>query len=135
MTNREWILNKMQNMSDVELAGIFYVTDFIPNFCEQDCTGRICNKCKTSWLKEKHKEKIKLSEAERVILENIDKRYKWIARDENNLLFVYETKPTKELGEWWGNGTRMLNVDIFSHLFQFMNLEDDEPYNIEELLK
>lgn len=134
MTNREWILKEMKNMSDKELAKILHVTSFIPDVCKQDCAGRLCTDCKISWLKEKHKEKIKLSNAERVILENIDKKYQWIARDKNNMLCVYEVEPRK-VSRFWGSSNCMEIFDFFNHLFQFIKWEDEEPYEIKELLK
>lgn len=38
------------------------------------------------------------SETEKRILEATDKNYKWIARDENGCLYIYNTKPDKEYG-------------------------------------
>ncbi len=67
--------------------------------------------------------KPKLTEAERVILENLPKEYKYIKRSKYDL-YVYDDADTE---------TEYLNM--FSHLFQFIIREDKEPYNIEELLK
>lgn len=69
------------------------------------------------------KEKPKLSDDEKVILRNIAKEYNWIARDKSGYLILY-----KEL--YYGIGTK-----LFKHLFQFIKWEDEEPYNIEDLLK
>ena len=138
MTNREWLLNKMQNMSDEEFGEVI----FIPKKMEEEkckdfsCHGGICSVCKLDWLKAEHKEKITLSETERIILENIDKNYKWIARDENNYLYVYENKPTREESRWKNNGIDLYeDIFVFNHLFQFITWNDSEPYNIAELLK
>ncbi len=77
-----------------------------------------------------------ISEAERIILENIDKQYKCIARDENNYLFVFENKPTKDKSSWQSNGLDLYeDIFVFNHLFQFITWNDEQPYNIEELLK
>ncbi len=86
------------------------------------------------WLHEEIKPT--LSEAERVILENIDKDYKWIARDKTeNMLFIYHRKPYKnDYGNWLNGGTNH-GLELFNHLFQFITWQDEEPYNIEELLK
>lgn len=78
-------------------------------------------------------QKPKLTEDERVILENLPKKYKYIARDPNGLLYIYGNKPTKDSGGWF-NGMND-NLSLFKHLFQFIKQEDREPYNIEELLK
>ena len=141
MTNREWLMEQMQNMSDEEFAKGIYDSDIITNVLGCDTTHEKCESfiscanCVSDWLKAEHKEKIKLSEAERVILENVDKLYKWIAKDKNGSVVVYSKKPVKDdkkYMEW-------LSVDKvkalpFSHLFQFIKWSDSEPYNIEELL-
>lgn len=136
MTNREWLLNKMQNMSDEEFA----ISVVLPEeaFKEQTCIG-CCNNCKNEpcivdWLKSEHKEKPKLSEAERVILENIDKDYIYIARDRDGDLYIYAEKPIKKHSNW-NDGIKSNEFNCYCHLFQFVTWEDDEPYNIEKLLK
>lgn len=137
MTNREWLLKEMQNMSDEKLAEMidknwdFYCTN--TKECMVDCT-----KCKRWWLKQEYKGKIELSEAEGVILESIDKKYGWIARDEDDELSIYEEKPHKrEYGGWdtESMSSECESLSAFNHLFQFVKWEDEEPYNIEELIE
>ena len=129
MTNRQWLLEQMQNMSDEELANHVECC----RIDEIQCYGN-CSTCKIDWLKSEHKEPIKLSDAERVILENIDKNYKWIARDKSGAqLKVYTEKPIKKDHYW--HSTIYKYITPFNHLFQFIKWEDTEAYNIEELLK
>lgn len=136
MTNREWLLKEMQNMSDEELEKVIQSSVILCNDqrSKDKCVGRGCRECKLEWLKQEHKEKIKLFEAERVILENIDKKYSWIVRDEDGNLRIFEGKPTKS-AEYWCAWEGERNLELFNHLFQFIEWEDKEPYNIEELLK
>lgn len=135
MTNRAWLLNKMQNMSDEELVK-FDVGYFI---CKEikslDCKGGFCVNCKSAWLKSEHKEKITLSEAERAILKNM-KGEEWITREKCGRLCVYHLeKPYKDNEcEYW-KGQACAEIGFFDHLFQFIKWEDSEPYNIAELLK
>lgn len=79
---------------------------------------------------------VKLSDEEKVILKNIDKRFKWIARDKNGNLFIYCEKPIKRESAW---GSEIIFdyevMIIFNHLFQFIKWEDEEPYLVEDLLK
>ena len=78
------------------------------------------------------KEKPKLTEDEKVILRNLPKKYKWIARDKSGLIFLCSKKPSKCNYSWIGYN------DIafpYYHLFQFIKWEDEEPYSIEDLLK
>ena len=82
------------------------------------------------------KETPKLTEDEKVILRNIDKEYKWIARDDDGLLCVYKEKPTKDDYDGWNDSAfSFASLWAFDNLFQFIKWEDDEPYSIEELLK
>ena len=73
----------------------------------------------------------KLTEDEKVILRNLPKKYKWIARDIYGCLYVYASKPKKGITMWESDGLPMIP---FVHLFQFIKWEDVEPYSIEELL-
>lgn len=79
---------------------------------------------------------IKLTEDEKVILKNINKDYKWIARDDNGSLFIYGEKPIKKESSWISKMfLDWFNMCIFNHLFLFIKWEDEEPYLIEDLLK
>lgn len=79
------------------------------------------------------RKEIKLTNVERIILENIRKEYKWIARNINGYLFAYDEKPIKEKYSW--NYKYNIYDFPFDNLFQFIQWDDDEPYSIEELLK
>ena len=78
------------------------------------------------------KETPKLTEDEKVILRNLPKKYKWIARDNSTCIQLFTNKPNKIT--WWWNGAEGIKL-VFPHLFQFIKWEDEEPYSIEELLK
>ena len=79
-----------------------------------------------------------LTEDERVILRNLDKMYKYIARDFNDELDIYEKCPEKKeyfhSAFCWRNGGCCESLDMFPNLFKFIK-SMEEPYNIEELLK
>ncbi len=78
------------------------------------------------------KEKPQLTEDEKVILRNLPKEYKWITRDKNGTICVFNGKPYKHRFVW--DGQFMGVLALFQHLFQFIQWEDEEPYFIEELL-
>ena len=82
----------------------------------------------------KRQELPKLSSAELVILKNLDKKCKWIARDVDGGLYVFSTKPTKH-STVWQNTALTLALEAFPKLFTFVKWEDEQPYSIEELLK
>lgn len=137
MTNREWLLNKMQNMSDEEIGReIACKFDICQKQLDSDGCYKYeeCEYCYFMWLKSEHKEKITLSEVERVILENIDKDFKWICRDKDGTMCYFMAEPEKSDRVWLKGGRGKL-MNIFNHLFQFIKWEDEEAYNIAELLK
>lgn len=78
------------------------------------------------------KEKPQLTEDEKIILRNLSKKSKWIARSNFGIIWIFEDKPFKaELG-WIG----CVLFDLpFENLFNFIKWEDEEPYLIEDLLE
>ena len=78
---------------------------------------------------------IKLTRIEKVILESLPKDIKWIARDRDEILYIYNWKPYKENDVWKNKNDTYYDFFIFNHLFQFIQWEDEEPYSIGELLK
>lgn len=79
------------------------------------------------------REETTITEDEKTILRNLPRRYEWIARDENGLLYIFQGKPKKKEFTWIvGFGSRCLN--LFDHLFKMVKWEDDEPWRIEDLL-
>lgn len=134
---------------EISKSGYFGVNKQNNNVCT--CSKLHCDNCKFSyinfkfdyrscienkfkWLYEEYKDPIKLTHDEYIILKNIDKKYKWIARDKDNNLCFFESKPHK-LNSFWNNGEYIQCIIVFNHLFQFIKWEDEEPYNIQELLE
>ena len=81
------------------------------------------------------KEKPKLTEDEKAILRNLPKKWKYIVRDEDGCLWMFDDyKPHKgkTSPQWFGNiGEPLI---LFNHLFQFITWENEEPYLISDLL-
>lgn len=68
---------------------------------------------------------------EQIILNNIDRKWKYIARDYDGKLFLYENKPKKsEVGSWI-HGDKAVGFGLFTHLFENITWEDEEPTKIE----
>lgn len=106
------------------------------DFHDENCS---CGFKKTYWLyKEYQKNKIKISKATKTVLENLDDKYKWIAKDEAGELMIYEAKPHKK-GHVWSieaDSNYSYIDDIFKkELFDFLSWEDEEPTNIEDVLE
>ena len=77
-----------------------------------------------------------LTEDEKTILRNVDEEFRYIARDTDNELWLYSEKPVKVDGiyGYWTSFHEKRNLP-FDKLFQFIKWEDEEPYDIKELLK
>ena len=115
---------------------LYYLTD------DLKARHSICDACdimkvyKDYTFKEllwERKETPRLTENEKAILRNIDKCVKYIARNMDDSLFVYDDKPVKTRDHW--DCEFHIYYFPFDHLFQFIKWEDEEPYLIENLLK
>ena len=85
------------------------------------------------------REDLTITSAEKVLLENIAKIFKYIARNRDSTLFVYGDKPEKEVREvnMWirRHDSYVANLEVYIHLFPMVKWEDEEPWLIEDLLK
>ena len=84
--------------------------------------------CKLIWER-----KPELSDAERIILENADKKYKYIARDLQGRLYLYVEKPIKR-DDIWIRTQKEQSLFTFESIFKMVKWEDKEPTLISDLL-
>ena len=86
----------------------------------------------------KLQKKKEFTDDELCILRNIDKEYKWIAKDRDGDLWIYTNKPKKEYDRYWKNcsSSKSLSfepLDIFKNrLFTEIKWEDNEPVYIDD---
>lgn len=81
----------------------------------------------------------KINREEYEVLKELDDKWKWIARDRDRLLFVFNVKPRKGINyEVWDvagwDDDDYLEIED-SDLFQFIQWEDEEPCSIAELIE
>lgn len=76
----------------------------------------------------------KINQEEYEFLKALDDKWEWIARDNDTILWVYENEPSK-YADCWDEYRGVCEVVVESDLFQFIQWEDEEPYNIQELLE
>lgn len=69
------------------------------------------------------------------ILRNADKKYKWIARDEDGELYLFKEKPCKSLGVWETKSVRTTEFLCYNYLFQSITSEDEEPVFIDDYVE
>ena len=83
-------------------------------------------------LLEEYKEPIKLTKLEHEYLKVAKKEgFNFIARDKDNRLYGTSEKPKKYNTTWANSGTY---IGMFKSTFSFVKWEDEEPYNIDEIL-
>lgn len=100
------------------------------------CLFNGSNECETKmiiWLYEE--EHIQLSQFQYEILTKYSKNFNWIARDMNDNIHLYNTKPKKLDYEWISESGEILYIDKYLDDFAFVKWEDREPWCIKELLK
>ena len=107
---------------------------------EDYCDNHNCGECdfyknKDEILKillSEHKEKPKLADDEISLLKiAFNLGYRWIARDKGMpYCSFFLRKPIYD-----DNDKKLFCENAFNGMFKFIKMEDDEPYNIEELLK
>ena len=82
--------------------------------------------------------KKQFTDDELCILRNIDKEYKWIAKDIDGDLWIYTNKPKKEYDRYWKDCSSFKSLsfeplDIFKNsLFTEIEWEDEEPICIDD---
>ena len=102
-------------------------------FDDEDLTHS-CRYHRTKWLLSEYKEPVKLTRLEYGLLSFWNKEYKYIARDSNNMVFVYREKPSKN-SKVWGSLHEHRVIDDLDKLFLFVKWEDTEPRAIKEVLE
>ena len=80
--------------------------------------------------------KKQFTDDELCILRNINKEYKWIARDNNGSVCIFSEKPYRE-DDAWGNVIRTPYNDFncYNHLFDQVLWEDEEPVYIDDYVE
>ena len=99
----------------------------------------LCKDKIRAWADSEYIERPVISKRDKAFLEYLREEYKFIARDENGELFVYESHPRK-VGVCWNSVSliherylylnRHFNVD-----FPMVQWSDEEPWLIEDLEK
>jgi len=75
--------------------------------------------------------KPELSDVERVILMNIDKEYKYIARDKDEEIAIFKDRPIRVHDYWSAEYAANFT---FTNLFKMVKWQNEHPTNISDLL-
>lgn len=138
MLKIEKIKDEIKNFSDENntlrcyLAQIATNQNYSVNCYRRDVNCSECLRLSLLELLEEYKEPVKLTKFEYEYLKVAKKEgFNFIARDKSNRLYGFEKQPTKGNAMW---GSRGDYVGMFKSIFSFVKWEDEEPYNIDEIL-
>lgn len=131
---KEEIKNHDDNSDDYLECWLHQITTNLHDN-KNSCSSLTCSEClRLSLLDllEEYKEPIKLTRFEYEYLKVAKKEgFNFIARDKSNRLYGFEKQPTKGNATW---GSRGDYVGMFKSTFSFVKWEDEDPYNIDEIL-
>ena len=108
--------------------------------CESDGAEDIdCSETRREWAESEYVKKPVISKNDRAFLDYLREEYKFVARDKNGVLFVYSSKPYKDItSECWcicdcsNSPSLFLNYTVD---FPMIKWSDSEPWLIEDLKK
>lgn len=89
------------------------------------------------WAENNHEEYIekpKISRSDRTFLDYIPDDYKYMARDEDGMLFAYKERPRKR-SEIWICGSELFEIYKAKVRFPMVKWENKEPWLVEDLKK
>ena len=97
-----------------------------------------CDISLEQWSESEYVEKNTITSREKKFLDVLLPKWKYIARDSNNSLFIYPIKPIR-FGTCWmvKNDYNVYKIakDVYGNMFNFIRWEDEEPWGIEDLKK
>lgn len=100
------------------------------------CSSIDCRKNIKEWAESENVEKPVISKRDRMFLDYIDKKFKYIARDETARVYVYSIEPRKSVYCWIVN--RGESFSIANRIvvdLPMIKWQDDKPWLIEDLKK
>lgn len=103
-------------------------------FDEEDDHDCGCNFSRMKWMLSEYKEPIKVTRLEHEILKWAKKEgYKYIERDEDGELYIFQSEP-KKLDIEWDCCDVYIELPLFKKLFQFIQWADEKTTSIQEML-
>ena len=95
-----------------------------------------CDRTRRKWAESEYIEKPVISKRDRAFLEYIDKKFKYIARDETARMYVYSIEPRKSVYCWINNRGECFSIaNRIDVDFPMVKWSDSKPWLIEDLKK
>lgn len=121
---------------------IVYCSNISCESCMFDSCGKhigrsqACSDRLREWSESEYVEKTTITSREKNLLDALLSNCKYIARDKDNLLYVYYEKPIRG-NQFWISDYVSYNMPkyMYGDVFNFIKWEDEEPWSIEDLKK
>lgn len=129
---------KSEKFSVIKSGEITFCDRFKCDMCKfNDFTGeKSCRTKRYEWSESEYVEKPTITSREKNFLYALLSNYKYIARDKDNLLYVYYDKPIHGNKFWISEyAYHDMPKDMYGDVFSFIKWNDEEPWSIEDLKK
>lgn len=129
---------KGDTFSVIKSGEITFCDRFKCDMCKfNDFTGeKSCRTKRYEWSESEYVEKPTITLREKNFLDALPSKCKYIARDKDNLLYVYYDKPIRGNKFWITDYVYQdMPKDMYGYVFSFIRWEDEEPWSIEDLKK
>ena len=143
MTNREYYKDQIL---DIACKGgslsIYKITGELCKCGTFECDDCLFDNCECEnqikhWANAEYIEKPKLTKNENCFLSLLNERWKYMARDKNGTLYLYDQKPAKgNYSGVWNDISENYPIRIDTLMdddFSMIKWEDEEPWSIEDL--
>lgn len=118
----------------------------IPCVCSKieysDCQFDFYDDCEEGiekWCESEYVEKHTITSREKMFLDLILTKWKYIARDEDDVLYVFDSLPSKKHDGWnvenRSSDYSYISKKQFGDIFNFIKYENEKPWSIEDLKK
>lgn len=106
-------------------------------FHKEDFYGGHCDDERIRWGESEYVEKPTITSKEKNFLDVLLPSCKYIARDNNNELYIYNEKPIRTDCDWYSNDGILCRIStkFFGDVFDFIKWENENPWSIEDLKK
>ena len=122
---------------------IVYCSDISCESCMFDSCGKHIGRSQVyldrlhEWSESEYVEKPTITSKEKMFLDLILSKWKYIARDFNNDLYIYYNKPKRNsMNKSWktdDSNYHYVSRNMYGNIFNFIKWEDEEPWLIEDL--
>ena len=107
------------------------------------CEGLSCGNCLFScgdcdtklaeWAESEYVEPVKISKKDRAFIDYIRDVYNFVVRDERGKLFIYSSKPYKNVGGVWTAWGTKYGLRCFDVKLPMVKREDEKPWTVGDL--